>query len=52
MQISGEIVVSADCAPFENATIYVYLEDVARAGKRQACIRPPDSLGFAHVIRR
>ncbi len=31
MQISGEIVVSADCAPFENATVFIYLEDVARA---------------------
>lgn len=31
MQISGEIVVSAQCAPFEKATVYIYLEDVARA---------------------
>lgn len=29
MQISGEIVVGADCASFENATAFVYLEDVS-----------------------
>ncbi len=28
MQISGEIIVGADCASFQDATAFVYLEDV------------------------
>ena len=31
MQISGEIVVGADCVSFGNATAFIYLEDVGRA---------------------
>jgi hypothetical protein len=30
VQISGEIVVGVDCVSFENATAFVYLEDVSR----------------------
>ena len=30
MQISSEIVVGVDCVSFENATAFVYLEDVSR----------------------
>lgn len=49
MQITGDIVISADAGAFVDATAFVYLEDVGRAGASAQRVGVARLDGVAHV---